>query len=83
MGKIDRRNDYVLEYSAEQRAFHVQPLEEALAANARRFWHKPTKPLDWVPVYQGTYRQCEIMAKQMSSRLEREEQKAEGVSWVH
>lgn len=75
-----KRKNFVVEFSQSQKAFHIQELDAAVGANARRFWHKPNEMFDWVPVYVGTRKQCEIMVAQSDKRLQREE---EPVQWIH
>lgn len=75
-----KKKDFVVEYSQSQKAFHIQSLVSAIEANARRFWHRPTEMFDWIVVFQGTRRQCEIMVDQSEKRLQREE---EPVQWMH
>lgn len=74
------KGNFVVEYSQSQKAFHIQELRAAIGANARRFWHRPSEMFDWIPVYVGTRRQCEIMVKQQERRLEREEVVPQ---WMH
>jgi len=75
-----KRREWVVEFSQSQNAFHIQELESAVTANARRFWNKPHDMFDWIPVFVGTRRQCEIMVNQSEKRLQREE---EQVQWIH
>ena len=75
-----KRKDFVVEYSQSQRAFHIQPLSAAIEANCRRFWQRPTEMFDWIVVYKGTRRQCEIIVNQSEKRLQREEAP---VQWMH
>ena len=75
-----KRKDWVVEFSQSQKAFHIQELASAVSANARRFWNKPNDMFDWVVVFVGTRRQCEIMVDQSEKRLQREE---EPVQWMH
>lgn len=74
------KNIYVVEYSSSQRSFHIQLLTEAVTANQRRFWHKPRDMFDWIPVYVGTRRQCELIVSQSERRLARD---AEESQWIH
>lgn len=71
---------YVVEYSSSQKSFHIQPLKDAVNANQRRFWHKPRDMFDWVPVYVGTRRQCELIVSQGERRLAREVEESQ---WIH
>lgn len=75
-----KKHRYVVEYSQSQKAFHIQPMTDAVEANARRFWHRPNEMFDWVPVYVGTRRQCELMVVQSEQRIRKEE---EPVQWMH
>jgi len=74
------KKQFVVEYSMSQKSFHIQELESAVEANARRFWHKPSSMFDWVPVFVGTRRQCELIVSQSERRLARE---VEATSWTH
>ncbi|MEY4700295.1 MAG: hypothetical protein RL326_482 [Pseudomonadota bacterium] len=78
MKKLAER--FVVEFSQSQKAFHIQELSSAVSANARRFWHKPNDMFDWVVLFVGTQRQCEIMVSQSEKRLQREEEPA---VWMH
>jgi hypothetical protein len=71
---------YVVEYSMSQKSFHIQSLDDSIAANSRRFWHKPSAMFDWVPIFVGTRRQCELMITQSERRLARE---ADSTAWIH
>lgn len=75
-----KKKDWVVEFSQSQEAFHIQGLDSAVSANARRFWSKPNDMFDWVPVFVGTRRQCEIMVNQSEKRLQREEAPEQ---WIH
>lgn len=74
------KNLYVVEYSSSQKSFHIQPVEDAVSANQRRFYHKPQDMFDWVPIYIGTRRQCELIVSQSERRLARH---AEEREWIH
>jgi hypothetical protein len=74
------KNLYVVEYSSSQKSFHIQPLQDAVNANQRRFFHKPSAMFDWVPVYVGTRRQCELIVVQSERRLAKEQ---EAGQWIH
>lgn len=71
---------FVVEYSSSQKSFHIQALEDAVNANQRRFWHRPNSMFDWVPIYVGTRRQCELIISQSERRLARE---MEENQWTH
>lgn len=72
--------EYVVEYSPSQKAFHIQSLSDAVNANQRRFWNKPLDMFDWIPVYVGTKRQCELIVVQSERRLAKEQEPSE---WIH
>lgn len=74
------KREFVVEYSQSQKAFHIQELRCAVGANARRFWNKPCEMFDWIPLFVGTRRQCELMVRQQQKRLEREEAPTQ---WIH
>lgn len=74
------KDQYVVEYSASQRSFHIQPLRDAINANSRRFWSKPNDMFDWVPVFVGSRRQCELIVSQSERRLAREVEEGQ---WIH
>ena len=71
---------YVVEYSQSQRAYHIQPLKAAVNANLRRFERFPLEMFDWVPLFVGTRRACEIAVQQFEKRARLEEAKH---SWTH
>ena len=71
---------WVVEWSQSQQSFHIQRMSEAVTANSRRFWQRPLDMFDWVPVYVGTRRQCEIIVAQSERRVEREQ---EANRWIH
>ncbi len=77
---MKQKRKFVVEFSASQQAFHIQPLADAVKANSRRFWDKPHDMFDWVPVFVGTERQCEIIVVQSERRLEKNR---EDVQWIH
>jgi len=74
---------FVLEWSVSQNAFHIQLLEMALEANQRRFSDKPDDMFDWVPLYVGTYRECEIVARHNEYKLNRKERIGVAREWTH
>jgi hypothetical protein len=74
------KEKFVVEFSPSQKAFHIQPLLDAVEANQRRFWHKPLDMFDWVPVFVGSRKQCELIVVQSERRLERE---TEDLAWTH
>lgn len=73
---------YVLEWSASQQCFHIQPLDAALEANRRRFGQRPVCPYDWVPMFIGAYDECEAVARHNERKLERM-QPMESLRWTH
>lgn len=76
------KDKYVLEWSASQRAFHIQPLEDSLEANRRRFSQRPVCPYDWVPMFIGSYDACEVVARHNEKKLDRM-QTVESLRWTH
>lgn len=73
---------FVLEWSASQRAFHIQELESALEANRRRFSQRLSCLYDWVPMYIGTYEECEAVAEHNAWKMERI-QPGGSLTWTH
>lgn len=58
---------HVLEFSSKQNQFHVQPLLEALATNQRHLRDNPGSIPDYVPVFVGTFEQCNKSADDLES----------------
>ena len=77
---MKQKKRFVVEFSASQKAFHIQALADAIEANSRWFWNKPNEMFDWVPVFVGSERQRELIVVQSERRLQREEEKAQ---WIH
>lgn len=75
-----RRLSYVVEYSPSQKAFHIQRLDNALGSNQRRFRQKGLEMYDWVPLFIGTRKQCDLMILQ-SERMRQQEK--EGEQWIN
>lgn len=73
---MNEREMFVLEWSAQQKAFHIQLLDEALRANRMSFDRK--RGSDWVPLFIGTYRECEVVARHNDHKLEQGEK-----TWTH
>lgn len=73
---------FVLEWSGSQQAFHIQALETALESNRRRWKSKPNESFDWVPLFIGSYRECELVARHNELRL-RNRSRFEEVRWTH
>jgi hypothetical protein len=73
---------FVLEWSPSQQCFHIQLLDVALDANRRRFSAKPQDMYDWVPMFVGTYRECEIVADHNIRKLDKREL-MESTRWTH
>jgi hypothetical protein len=73
---------FVLEWSPSQGCFHIQLLDEALESNRRRFSSKPRDMFDWIPMFIGTYRECEIVAQTNQRKLDRQ-QLVESTRWTH
>jgi hypothetical protein len=76
------REMFVLEWSPSQRCFHIQLLDEALESNRRRFSTKPHDMFDWIPMFIGTYRECEIVAQTNQHKLDKQ-QLMESTRWTH
>lgn len=70
------KEKFVLEWSAKQRAFHIQLLDEALETNRGSF--DARRSTDWIPLYIGTYRECEQVARHNERKL-----KAGSEEWTH
>jgi hypothetical protein len=76
------KDKFVLEWSPSQQCFHIQLLDVALEANRRRFSAKPQDMYDWVPMFIGTYRECEIVATTNQHKLDKREL-MESTRWTH
>jgi hypothetical protein len=74
------REQWVLEYSPSQLAFHIQLLDDAVRSNQRRFFNKPLELFDWQIVFVGSHRQCELMLVQAETRLAK---RREDRQWTH
>lgn len=71
---------YVVEYSQSQKAYHIQPLKTALTANLRRYNHSPLSMFDWVPLFVGSRRACEMAVVELEKRIKIEEVQHQ---WTH
>jgi hypothetical protein len=78
---MKQKEMFVLEWSPSQKAFHIQLLDVALEANRRRFSEKPEGAYDWVPLYIGTYKACEIVADHNVRKMEAKT--TESARWTH
>lgn len=76
------KEKFVLEWSPSQQCFHIQLLEAALESNQRRFSSKPQDMFDWIPMFIGTYRECEIVADHNVRKLE-DRPRMESMRWTH
>ena len=74
------KEQWALEYSASQEAFHIQLLDDAVTGNQRRFFHKPKDMFDWVIIFAGSHRQCELMLVQAERKLATQR---EATQWTH
>jgi hypothetical protein len=79
MGQLKRRT-WVLEYSNEQKVLHIQPLSQAIRANQRMFVHQSNYMPDFLPIFIGSKRACERMARiaEANIRIDRET-----ATWTH
>lgn len=76
------KDKFVLEWSPSQQCFHIQLLDEALESNRRRFNAKPQDLFDWIPMFIGTYRECEIVADCNVRKLD-QKPKMDALRWTH
>lgn len=79
---MSEKEMYVLEWSATQQSFHIQKLDNALEANRRRWSAKPTETFDWIPLFIGTYRECELVARHNELKL-RQGREVKQQVWSH
>ena len=80
--KNENQEQFVLEWSASQGCFHIQSLENALEANRRRWNVKPTETFDWIPLFIGSYRACEQVARHNELKLRHSREVTQPV-WSH
>lgn len=69
---------FILEWSAQQKSFHIQLLDEALATNRQSF--DGDRSTDWVPLFVGSYWECEMVARHNEAKLIKREI---GSEWTH
>ncbi len=58
---------WVLEWSASQNSFHIQPLERSLASNQQRFMSGSSS--DWITLMIAPKDTCQAMADGQRNRL--------------
>ena len=81
---MKQEETFVLEWSASQQAFHIQLLDAALGANQRRFVSRPDNSFEWIPLFVGSYRECEAVARANEQKLARRRRtETELIGWTH
>lgn len=69
---------WMLEWSQKQRSFHIQLLDDALETNRDSF--NANRSTDWVPLFIGSYAECEAVARHNEKKLLRGGEKEK---WTH
>jgi hypothetical protein len=81
---MKQKEKFVLEWSPSQQCFHIQLLELALEANRKRFNVRHDATYDWSPLFIGTYRECELVARHNEKKLAAKTQDPEeAFRWTH